>query len=69
VTATYIERRDQRHREMQRRAEDLTIAVDMILRSVPGIDDLLRLLDAAGGSGRLVRALRAELAARRGVGR
>jgi hypothetical protein len=50
----------------QRRAEDMQIAVDLILRSVPAIDDLLRTLDAAGGSARLVKALRAELATRRG---
>ena len=66
---TFIDRRDQRRQQTQRRSEDLTIAIDMILRSVPAIDDLIRALDGAGGSARLVRALRAELARRRGCGR
>jgi predicted RecB family endonuclease len=50
----------------RRRAEDLGIAVDIIMRSVPPIDDLIRALGGAGGSARLVGALRAELACRRG---
>ena len=50
----------------KRRAEDLSIAVDIILRSVAAVDDLVKALAAAGGSARLVRALRAELAVRRG---
>jgi hypothetical protein len=45
-----------------RRAEDLAIAVDLILRSVPAVDDLVRALHGAGGSARLVKALRAKLA-------
>ena len=49
----------------KQRAEDLAIAVDIVLRSVPAIDDLVTLLEAGGGSVRLVRALKAELAARR----
>ncbi len=53
----------------QRRAEDLAITVDILLRSVSPIDDLIRMLDGAGGSVRLVGALRAELARRRGGGR
>jgi hypothetical protein len=53
----------------QRRAEDLSIAVDILLRSVPAINDLIAALDGAGGSVRLVGALRAELARRRGGGR
>ena len=56
----------QRAETTHRRAEDLGIAVDLILRSVPSIDDLVRLLESAGGSVRLVKALRAELAMRRG---
>jgi len=56
----------ERAKAAERRAEDLGIAVDLILRSVPAIDDPMRLLDSAGGSARLVRALKAELAARRG---
>jgi hypothetical protein len=66
VSATFIEKRDQRRHAPQRRAEDLSIAVDLLIRHVAPIDDLVRLLDSAGGSVRLVRALRAELAARRG---
>jgi hypothetical protein len=49
----------------QRRAEDMAAAVDLLLKSVPAIDDLVRLLEAASGSARLVAALRAELAVRR----
>jgi hypothetical protein len=41
-------------------------ATDIILRSVSAIDDLVGALDGAGGSARLVKALRDELAARRG---
>jgi predicted RecB family endonuclease len=52
-----------------RRTEDLGIAVDILLRSVPAIDDLIAALDGAGGSVRLVGALRAELARRRSGGR
>jgi hypothetical protein len=52
--------------KISRPAEDLAIAVDLILRSVPAADDLVAVLEAAGGSARLVKALRAELAARRG---
>ena len=50
----------------ERRGEDMLIAVDLLLRSVPAIDDLVKALDDAGGSQRLVKALRAELAKRRG---
>ena len=56
----------ERRQAAQRRAEDLGIAVDLIVRNVAPVDDLVRLLDSAGGSARLVRALRAELAKRRG---
>jgi hypothetical protein len=63
---TYTERCEARHHAATRRAEDLAIAVDVILRSVPAIDDLVRALAAAGGCQRLVRALCAELAMRRG---
>ena len=48
-----------------RRREDLSIAVGIVLKSVPAINDLIRALDAAGGSARLVGALRAELARQR----
>jgi hypothetical protein len=48
-----------------RPAEDLSIAVDLILRSVPAVDALIAALEAAGGSARLVKALRGELALRR----
>jgi hypothetical protein len=51
---------------VQRRGEDLAIAVDLLLRSLPAIDDLVKALDDAGGSSRLVNALRAELTKRRG---
>jgi hypothetical protein len=51
-----------------RRSEDLSIAVNIIMRSVPPLDDLIKALDGAGGSVRLVRALRAELAVRRRSG-
>lgn len=50
----------------RRRAEGMMIAVDLIVRSVPAIDALVAALDAAGGSARLVAALRDELARRRG---
>jgi len=60
--STVVERRQQ----AARKAEDLGIAVDIILRNVGPIDDLIRALEGAGGSQRLVRALRAELAVRRG---
>ena len=53
----------------RRRAQDLAIAVDLILRTVPAIDDLVRALDGAGGGARLVAALQRELARRRGGGR
>jgi hypothetical protein len=59
----------QRAEAAARRAEDLSIAVDLILRSVSAINDLIAALDGAGGSARLVGALRAELARRRGGGR
>jgi predicted RecB family endonuclease len=59
----------QRAEAARRRAEDLGIAVDIIMRSVPAIDDLIAALDGAGGSVRLVGALRAELARQRGGGR
>jgi len=49
----------------QRRAEDLGIAVDILLRSIPAIDALIAALEGGGGSLRLVSALRAELARRR----
>ena len=49
----------------QRRREDLDIAVNIVLRSVSAIDALLAALESAGGSVRLVGALRAELTARR----
>ena len=48
-----------------RRRQDLDIAVDIIVRSVSPIDDLIAALESAGGSVRLVGALRRELAARR----
>jgi hypothetical protein len=48
-----------------RRREDLAIAVDLILRSVPAVDALVAALESAGGSRRLVGALRGELARRR----
>ena len=51
------------------RAEDLSIGVDLILRSVPAVDDLIVALESAGGSSRLVGALRTELTARRGRGK
>jgi len=57
---------ERRRRAPRRRAEDLAIAVNMILRSVPAIDDLIRALEDSGCNMRLVNALRAELAARRG---
>jgi hypothetical protein len=63
---TFAERRDERRSDARRRAEDLLIAVDLIIRHVAPIDELVRALDAAGGSVRLVGALRAELAVRRG---
>jgi hypothetical protein len=50
----------------ERRGEDMLIAVDLLLRSVSAIDDLVKALDDAGGNQRLVKALRAELAKRRG---
>ncbi len=46
----------------RRRREDLSIAVDLLMRSVPDIDALVAALDGAG-------ALRAELARRRGGAR
>jgi hypothetical protein len=49
----------------RRRREDLNIATDLILRNVGPIDDLVAALESAGGSVRLVGALRRELAARR----
>jgi hypothetical protein len=49
----------------QRRAEDMAIATDIIVRHVAPIDDLVRALEGARGSVRLVRALKNELAARR----
>jgi hypothetical protein len=52
----------------QRRREDLAIAVDIVLKSVPATDALIAALESAGGSLRLVGALRAELAARRRSG-
>jgi hypothetical protein len=58
-------RRTERAEAARRRAEDLTIAVDLILRSVPAVDDLIRALDSAGGNARLAGALRGELALRR----
>ena len=48
-----------------RRRQDLDIAVDIIVRSVSPIDDLIAALESAGGIVRLVGALRRELAARR----
>lgn len=48
--------------ERRRQREDMSIAVDLILRSVPAIDALVAALESAGGSARLVRKLRAELA-------
>ena len=56
----------ERRVQAARRSEDLGIAVDMILRSIPAIDALIAALESAGASARLVRALRAELAVRRG---
>jgi hypothetical protein len=50
----------------RRRRQDLAIAVDIIVRSVSPIDDLIAALESAGGSVRLVGALRRELAAWRG---
>lgn len=66
VTERLAERRELRQQRPLRRAEDISIAVDLLIRYVAPIDDLLRALDAAGGSARLVGALRAELAKRRG---
>ncbi len=60
-------KREAARQAARRRAEDLGIAVGLILRSVPAIDDLVAALDRAGGSVRLVGALRVELARRRGV--
>jgi hypothetical protein len=48
-----------------RRAEDMSIAVGLVLKSVPAVDDLIRALEGAGGCVRIVSALRAELARRR----
>jgi hypothetical protein len=53
----------------RRRAQDMSIAVGLIVRSVPAIDDLVRALEGAGGCVRFVGALRSELARRRGAGR
>ncbi len=50
----------------RRQREDLAIAVDLIVRSVPAIDALVAALESAGGSRRLVGALRGELVRRRG---
>jgi hypothetical protein len=66
VSTTFIERRAAAAVARSRRAEDLSVAVDILVRYVPPIDDLIRALEAAGGGTRLVKALRAELAARRG---
>jgi hypothetical protein len=52
--------------EHNRRREDLAISVDIILRSVSPIADLVRALEGAGGCTRLGAAPRAELAGRRG---
>jgi len=49
----------------RRRGEDLGIAVGILMRSVGPIDDLVKALESAGGSVRLVAALRSELAKRR----
>jgi hypothetical protein len=53
----------------RRQREDLAISVDLILKSVAPIDALISSLESAGGSLRLVAALRTELAHRRGGGR
>lgn len=49
----------------RRRAEDMAIACALICRYVGPVDDLVAALNAAGGSARLVKALRAELTRRR----
>jgi hypothetical protein len=64
--SAFIERRAAAATARDRRKQDLAIAVDMLLRAVPPIDDLTRILEASGAAPRLVRAIRAELAARRG---
>ena len=48
-----------------RRRQDLAIAVDLIVRYVGPIDDLIAALDGSGATPRLLRALRTELARRR----
>jgi hypothetical protein len=62
----FVERREERLAAARRRAEDLQIAVSLALRHIPGIDAFITALDAAGGGARFVKALRAELALRRG---
>jgi hypothetical protein len=62
----FLEKREAAAQGARRRAEDMAIACGLICRYVGPVDDLVRALAAAGGSARLVKALRAELATRRG---
>lgn len=55
----------ERRERAARRAEDMAISIDLILRSVPAIDALIVALEGAGAAQRLVKALRRELAKRR----
>jgi len=71
TTVTVTDSTRQRGREYgaerrRRQREDLAIAVDIIVRSVPAVDALVAALESGGGSRRLVAALRSELAKRRG---
>jgi hypothetical protein len=66
VSGSFVERRDERRRAAERRAEDLAIATDLLIRHVAPVDDLLRALEGSGCNKRLANALRSELAARRG---
>jgi hypothetical protein len=60
-----MERREAERAAVRRRAENLDIVANMMMR-VPAIDDLVRLLDESKAAPRVVKALRAELARRRG---
>jgi hypothetical protein len=64
--SAFLEKRAAAAAAAQRRAEDMAIACGLICRYVGPVDALVAALDAAGGSTRLVKALRGELARRRG---
>jgi hypothetical protein len=63
--SAYTEKLEVERAAPRRRAEDLAIAVDLLIRYVAPIDDLVRVLAGSGVNVKLVNALRAELKKRR----